>query len=250
PATPWPPNHLPADGTRPQPGLTEAQSSAWVRDMFARVAPRYDLLNRLLTLQIDRLWRWRTARRLAPGLSPQSRVLDLCCGTGDLLAALEHATPARYLGADFCLPMLVRTRAKSPAPLIEADGLKLPLRDASLHLITIGFGFRNFVNYRAALTELFRVLAPGGRLAILEFTRPPYALVRAWMAFWNRFVLHPLGHLLSGQQDAYQYLPDSVARFPDAPSLAQLMRDSGFPHVEFSYFDLGIVALHIATKPL
>jgi demethylmenaquinone methyltransferase/2-methoxy-6-polyprenyl-1,4-benzoquinol methylase len=239
---------MPADGTRPQPGLSEAQSSAWVRDMFGRVAPRYDLLNRILSLQIDRLWRWRTARRLAPGLSPQSRVLDLCCGTGDLLAALERAAPARYLGVDFCLPMLVRTRAKSPAPLIEADGLRLPLRDASLDLITIAFGFRNFVNYRAALSELLRVLAPGGRLAILEFTRPPYAPVRAWMSFWNRYVMDPLGRLLSGQRDAYQYLPESVSRFPDAPTLALWIRQAGFSQVRYSYFDLGIVALHIATK--
>lgn len=240
---------MPAAGTRPRPDFNEAQASAWVRDMFGRVAPRYDLLNRILSLQIDRLWRWRTARRLALGLTPESRVLDLCCGTGDLLAALERTTPARYLGADFCMPMLERTRTKSPAPLIEADGLKLPLRDASLDLITIGFGFRNFVNYRAGLTELYRVLAPGGRLAILEFTRPPYAPVRAWMAFWNRYVMDPLGRLISGQRDAYQYLPESVSRFPDAQTLAQMMRDSGFTSVDFTYFDLGIVALHIATKP-
>lgn len=238
-----------ASGTTPKPGLSEAQASAWVRDMFARVAPRYDLLNRLLSLQIDRLWRWRTARLLKPYLTPQARVLDLCCGTGDLLAALERTAPARYLAADFCFPMLVRTREKSPAPLLEADGLRLPFPPNKLDLITIGFGFRNFVNYRAGLMELHRVLAPGGRLAILEFTRPPSALVRGWMSFWNRFIMDPLGRLISGQGDAYKYLPESVARFPDGPTLASLMTETGFTEVTYRYFDLGIVALHLARKP-
>ena len=235
-------------GTKPKPGLTEAESSAWVREMFGRVAPRYDLLNRLLSLQIDRLWRWRTARILRPGIQPESRVLDLCCGTGDLLAALEAIAPARYIGADFCFPMLVRTRGKSTAALVEADGLRLPLGDQSLDLITIGFGFRNFVNYRQGLRELLRVLRPGGRLAVLEFTQPPSALVRGFMAFWNRYVMDPIGRMVSGQGDAYQYLPESVSRFPDAPLLAVMMREEGYSEVEFRYFDLGIVALHIARK--
>lgn len=216
--------------------------------MFGRVAPRYDLLNHLLSMQIDRLWRWRTARILKPYLRPDSVVLDLACGTGDLICALEKAAPARYIGADFCFPMLVRTREKSAVPLVEADGLHLPLRDQTLDLITIGFGFRNFVYYRAGLDELLRVLKPGGRLAILEFTQPPTALVRGFMAVWNKYILDPLGRLVSGQSDAYQYLPDSVARFPDAKTLAGMMRDQGFADVHYRYFDLGIVALHIGRK--
>lgn len=237
-------------GTKPKPDFTEAESSAWVRDMFGRVAPRYDLLNRILSFQVDRLWRWRTARILKPWIQPESRVLDLCCGTGDLLAALESAIPARYLGADFCFPMLLLTHQKSKAPLVEADGLHLPLRDNCLDLITIGFGFRNFVNYRSGLDELLRVLKPGGRLAILEFTQPPNILVKGFMNAWNRWVMNPVGRLVSGQGDAYQYLPESVSRFPDALLLTQMMREQGFGEVSFRYFDAGIVALHLAQKSL
>jgi demethylmenaquinone methyltransferase/2-methoxy-6-polyprenyl-1,4-benzoquinol methylase len=236
-------------GTKPKPNLTEAESSAWVRDMFGRVAPRYDLLNRILSMQIDRLWRWRTARILKPWLEPQARVLDLCCGTGDLLVALETVAPARYIGADFCFPMLVRTNEKSKAPLLEADGLHLPLQSNTLDLITIGFGFRNFVNYRGGLDELLRVLKPGGHLAILEFTQPPSGLVRGFMGFWNRYVMDPIGRLVSGQGDAYQYLPESVSRFPDAPLLAGMMGERGFIEVSYRYFDAGIVALHLGQKP-
>lgn len=239
---------MPATGTKPQPGLSEAESSAWVRDMFGRVAPRYDLLNRVLSLRIDRLWRWRTARALKPFLTPGSVVLDLCCGTGDLLQALQRVAPAIYIGADFCYPMLVRTRAKSSAPLIEADGLRLPIASGSLDLVTIGFGFRNFVNYRAGLVELLRVLKPGGRLAILEFTQPPAAPVRAFMQLWNRWVMYPMGRWLSGQGDAYEYLPESVQRFPNAQALAGMMTAEGFGDVDFRYFDLGIVALHLGRK--
>lgn len=238
-----------SSGTKPRPDFDEVQASAWVRNMFGRVAPRYDLLNRILSLQIDRIWRWRTARLLRPSIQPSSLVLDLCCGTGDLLAALESIAPAHYIGADFCFPMLVRTREKSIAPLLEADGLRLPLGRDRLDLITIGFGFRNFVNYRSGLDELLRVLKPGGQLAILEFTKPPSTLVRGFMSFWNRYVMNPIGRLISGQQDAYQYLPESVARFPAAPELAEMMTSQGFVNVSYRYFDLGIVALHIAAKP-
>ncbi len=237
-----------APGTRPRADYDEAQSSAWVRDMFGRVAPRYDLLNRVLSMQVDRIWRWRTARILKPYLRPDSPVLDLCCGTGDLLVALENVAPARYIAADFCFPMLVRTREKSRAPLLEADGLKLPVGDNRFELITIGFGFRNFVNYRRGLEELRRVLKPGGRLAILEFTQPPSAIVRGFMGFWNRWVMDPVGRLVSGERDAYRYLPESVSRFPAAPELAAMMTAAGFVEVDYRYFDLGIVALHIARK--
>lgn len=235
-------------GTKPRPELSEEEASRWVRGMFSRVAPRYDLLNRLLSFQLDRVWRWRTARILRPYLSPQARVLDLACGTGDLLAALEAVAPAQYLAADFCLPMLVRTREKSSAPLLEADGLRLPFADATLDLITIGFGFRNFANYRAGLLEMQRVLRPGGRVAILEFTTPPTLAVRGFMNLFNRYVMGPAGRWLSGQGDAYEYLPDSVKRFPAAAELASLMRDSGLEAVTYRYFDLGIVALHMGVR--
>ena len=227
---------------------TEEESSAWIRGMFGRVAPRYDLLNRVLSLQIDRLWRWRTARILAPTIRPDSIVLDLACGTGDLLQALENAAPARYIGADFCHPMLIRTRSKSKAPLVEADGLRLPVADSSIDLITIAFGFRNFVNYPKGLVEVLRVLKPGGQLAILEFTQPPSIFVRGFMRVWNGWVIHPIGRWLSGQGDAYEYLPESVQRFPDGPKLAAMMTTAGFSQVTYRYFDLGIAALHLGRK--
>lgn len=236
-------------GTKPRPDLDERSASLWVRDMFARVAPRYDLLNGVLSFQTDRVWRWRTARRLRPFLHKNALVLDLCCGTGDLLRSLESAGQARIVGADFCHPMLIRTAEKSQAPLLEADGLQLPLADSRFDVVTVAFGLRNFANYPRGIAEIYRVLKPGGRVAILEFTTPPYAATRAFMGFWNRWVTAPLGRLISGQGDAYSYLPESVARFPDAPLLAQLLREAGFSSVEFTYFDAGIVALHLAVKP-
>jgi demethylmenaquinone methyltransferase/2-methoxy-6-polyprenyl-1,4-benzoquinol methylase len=216
--------------------------------MFARVAPRYDLLNRVLSFQIDRIWRWRTARILKPYLTKSARVLDLACGTGDLLRSLESAGEAAIVGADFCHPMLVRTAAKSQAPLLEADGLALPIANDSFDLLTIAFGFRNFSNYRKGLAEMRRVLRPGGRLAILEFTTPRSPFTRAFLTVWCRFIMGPLGRWISGQGDAYEYLPDSVKRFPDAPALAASMREAGFSEVTYRYFDLGMVALHLGRK--
>jgi demethylmenaquinone methyltransferase/2-methoxy-6-polyprenyl-1,4-benzoquinol methylase len=235
-------------GTKPRPEFDEQQASRWVRDMFSRVAPRYDLLNRVLSMQTDRVWRWRTARLLRPWLRKDALVLDLCCGTGDLLLALERAGEAKVIGADFCHPMLVRTGEKSDAPLVEADGLELPVADGRFDLVTAAFGFRNFANYERGLREMLRVLKPGGRVAILEFTTPPYALTRWFLGWWNRWVMGPVGRLVSGQGDAYAYLPESVARFPDAPRLAEMMREAGFAEVEYRYFDVGIVALHLGVR--
>lgn len=235
-------------GTKPKPELGEQEASRWVRDMFGRVAPRYDLLNRVLSFQIDRIWRWRTAKLLRKELRPGAKVLDLCCGTGDLLTALEREGDATLIGGDFCHPMLVRTASKSRAPLVGADGLKLPLRDASVDLVTVGFGFRNFANYRKGLEEMQRVLKPGGRVAILEFTPPPYWLTRVWMDWWSRWVMGPLGRWISGQGDAYEYLPNSVKRFPAAPELEAEMKAVGFLDTSYRYFDVGIVALHLGRK--
>ncbi len=235
-------------GTKPRPELSEEEASRWVRGMFGRVAPRYDLLNRLLSFQTDRVWRWRTARILRPYLRPEARVLDLCCGTGDLLEALEGQGKARYLGADFCRPMLEKTGLKSNAPLLEADGLRLPLVEGAMDVVTIAFGFRNFANYRRGLEELLRVLKPGGRVAILEFTPPPYWVTRAFMGAWSKWVMGPLGRWISGEGEAYDYLPSSVSRFPEAGELAAMMRETGFADVKYRYFDVGIVALHIGVK--
>jgi demethylmenaquinone methyltransferase/2-methoxy-6-polyprenyl-1,4-benzoquinol methylase len=231
------------------PGVSnEKQAGKWVRSMFGRVAHRYDLLNHLLSFQADRYWRWRTVRALRDILARDDAVvLDICCGSGDLTLALARGGAARVYGSDFCHPMLVEAARKSirqPVPLFESDALALPLEASSLDLITVAFGFRNLANYRAGLREMRRVLKPGGRVAILEFTRPPNAAFRALYNFYSRYILPAIGGLISGSREAYTYLPDSVSKFPDAPRLAAEMAEAGFSGVGYRYLTGGIVALH------
>jgi demethylmenaquinone methyltransferase/2-methoxy-6-polyprenyl-1,4-benzoquinol methylase len=240
-----------ATGTTPEGARSEQEASRWVRSMFGRVAHRYDLANHLLSANIDRTWRSHTVMRVRDILiRPDSRVLDLACGTGDMLMALETEAKRRLIGSDFCHPMLEGaaaklSRANMASVLVEADGLALPLGDASLDLITIGFGYRNFANYRAGLNEMRRVLRPGGALAILEFTQPPNKTFAAVYNWYSRRVLPIIGGAISGAPEAYRYLPESVRKFPDAPGLAAMMRESGFTSVEWEYLTCGIVALHI-----
>src|SRR5947209_947402 len=161
-------------GTTPKGISDERQAAAWVRDMFGQVAPRYDLLNHLLSANIDKLWRARTVERVSSILSrPDARILDLCCGTGDLTIALRQKAAGQVLGSDFCHPMLTAAQRKTKIPFFEADALTLPVSDESFDLVTVAFGFRNLANYEAGLKELRRVLRPGGLLAILEFSTPP-----------------------------------------------------------------------------
>lgn len=243
----------PAHGTTPPGAETEDQAAGYVRNMFGSVAGRYDLLNHLLSFQTDRYWRARTVRRVAPILTrPEARVIDLCCGTGDLMLALESRRAARVYGSDFCHPMLVEAGRKVAArrgrsALFEADALRLPLPDASFDLITVAFGFRNFANYRKGLVELRRILRPGGQLAILEFSQPPNALFRAAYNWYSTKVLPRIGALISGSSDAYTYLPESVRKFPSCDELAAEMRGCGFAEVTYTRMTFGIVALHIGT---
>lgn len=235
-----------ARGTTPQGATDEEQAARWVRGMFGRVAGRYDLLNHVLSFQVDRYWRARTVARVAHVLRrEEARVLDVCCGTGDLLLALERRRGAACWGSDFCHPMLVEAARKGGARLFEADALRLPLRDGGLDLVTVAFGFRNFVNYRRGLAELRRVLRPGGVVAILEFSTPPNALFRGLYGFYSRRVLPKIGAWISGQRDAYTYLPESVRKFPGAEELAAEMREAGFERVEFERMTFGTVALHL-----
>jgi demethylmenaquinone methyltransferase/2-methoxy-6-polyprenyl-1,4-benzoquinol methylase len=236
-------------GSTPEGARTEQEASRWVRGMFGRVAPRYDLANHLLSFNIDRYWRAHTVRRTREILErPGARVLDICCGTGDLVLALaKQGRP--ILGSDFCHPMLVAAHQKvkkqrAAAVLFESDALNLPLRDASLDLLTVAFGFRNLANYESGLAEMRRVLRPGGMAAILEFTTPPNALFGAFYHLYCRRILPYLGGLISGSRDAYTYLPESVRKFPAAPELASMMRSAGFSEVNFEYLTGGIVALH------
>lgn len=249
-------------GTRPEGALSEADASKKVRDMFTQIAPRYDLLNHLLSLQLDRLWRARAAKRLKPILDrPDARVLDLCCGTGDLAFSLARAGKARIIGADFAHTMLVRAKEKSatlasaggghatiPIPFFEADALRLPFANASFDLVTIAFGFRNLANYEAGLREIQRVLKPDGTLAILEFTEPPDGLLGDLYRWYFCTVLPKIGGLISGDQTAYKYLPKSVARFFRPAELAAFMTALGFQSVDYRVWTLGTVVLHTAIR--
>ena len=237
-------------GTAPPGARNEREAAAWVRGMFARVARRYDLANHLLSFNIDRLWRARTVRRVRPMLErPGARVLDICCGTGDLTLALARECRTPVLGSDFCHPMLVAARGKGAAGLFEADALRLPLRDASLDLVTVAFGFRNLANYRVGLAEMRRVLRPAGMAAILEFSEPPNAGFAALYHFYSRRILPLIGGALSGSREAYTYLPESVRKFPSAEELAKEMRRAGFREVRYERFSGGIVALHLGVTP-
>lgn len=239
-------------GTIPIGEASEQDSARWVREMFGRIAPRYDLLNHLLSFNIDRVWRRRLIASVAPILErPDAVALDLCCGTGDVMLAMAARAKGSVYGSDFSHPMLTAAHSKAlsanAAPLLfEADGLSLPLADRSLDLITIAFGFRNFANYRAGLAEIVRVLRPGGTVAILEFAPPPDTLFGRLYTFYSRRVLPKLGGLISGSPEAYEYLPQSVSRFPDPGELAQEMRRSGFAAVRFELLTGGSVALHVA----
>jgi demethylmenaquinone methyltransferase/2-methoxy-6-polyprenyl-1,4-benzoquinol methylase len=241
-------------GTTPDGTHSEQEASRWVRSMFGRVAPRYDLANHLLSANVDRYWRSHTVARVRDVLRrPETRALDLACGTGDLLIALERAAGGagrQLIGSDFCHPMLTGAgtklgRERLRSVLVESDALALPFADASLDLITIAFGYRNLANYRAGLDEMRRVLRPGGAVAILEFTQPPNRSFAAVYNWYSRKVLPILGGAISGAPEAYRYLPESVRKFPDAPGLASLMKEAGFQPVEWEYLTFGIAALHI-----
>ncbi len=233
-------------GTTPEGARTEQEAAAWVRGMFGRIAHRYDLANHLLSFRCDRAWRRHTARAVRSTIGrPDARALDICCGTGDLLAAVAR-TGATTFGSDFCHPMLVEARRKFPAAgLFEADALRLPVRDASLDAITVAFGFRNLANYEAGLREMRRVLRGGGVAAILEFSQPRNRCFAALYNFYSRRVLPWIGGAISGNRDAYAYLPESVRKFPSAEELAGEMRRAGFREVRYELLTGGIVALHM-----
>ena len=239
-------------GTTPHGTTSEVEASRWVRAMFGRVAHRYDAANHVLSMNIDKLWRARTVAAVREDIrDPQARVLDLCCGTGDLMMALEKARGAAVMGSDFCHPMLLGAAKKSSrTPLFEADALQLPLSEGSLDVVTIAFGYRNFANYEAGLRELRRVTKPGGKLAILEFSQPPNRAFAQLYNWYSRRILPLVGGMLTGNRDAYSYLPESVRKFPGAEELAAMMRRAGFTDVRFERMTCGIVALHTGTIEL
>ncbi len=246
-----------AMGTRPDGVEDEREAARHVRKMFAGIAPRYDLLNRVLSLSLDRVWRNRVAARFRNVLGrADSRALDLCCGTGDLTLALLRQSCGTVIGSDFAHPMLTRAEAKSRTPgssgklagYVEADALGLPFADASFDLVTLAFGFRNLANYNGGLQEIARVLRPGGHIGILEFSEPRAALFGALYRFYFTKILPRIGKAISGDNSAYTYLPNSVRKFPAPAELADRMSETGFSDVRYELWSGGIVALHRGVK--
>lgn len=221
--------------------------------MFAGIAGRYDLLNHLLSGNIDKRWRRLVARTLQSSLVEGARVLDVACGTGDLSLVLEGAGEAHVVGLDFCRPMLevARDKAETKArriPFVEGDALRLPFADESFDVVTIAFGLRNLASVEDGLRELRRVLRRAGRIAVLEFSDPVVPGFRALFRFYFTRVLPRIGGLVSGSRGAYEYLPDSVSKFPDQKRLASLMREVGFEEVEYKNLTGGIAALHTGAR--
>ena len=240
---------------KPGPGIPSVgdkqDKAADVQQMFASIAPRYDLLNRVLSLGVDRRWR-RAAATEALLLSP-ARLLDVATGTGDFALELKAASPdTQVIGCDFVPQMLTLARRKAGARRLEitfeaGDALKLPYPEASFEALTCAFGFRNFADYERGLCEFWRVLKPGGRLVILEFPPPAEGLFGQVFRFYFRQVLPRIGAVISGNAGAYQYLPESVLAFPDPPRLARLMHATGFAP-RYRLLSGGIAALHVGDK--
>ena len=240
-------------GATPEPAGVD-KSGDRVRGMFAEIAPRYDLVNRLLSGGIDVLWRRTTVRRAPP--PPAGAMLDVCCGTGDLaLAYAAKAEPAvRIVASDFCRPMLDRGEVKAAKAgraieWVEADAMRLPFDDAAFDLVTVAFGLRNIADTSRGLAEMARVTKPGGKLAILEFSLPRSAVIRAGYLWYFRNVLPRLGNAVARNgSDAYTYLNQSVEEFPSGERLAALVRAAGYDAVELIPLTFGIATLTIATR--
>lgn len=238
----------------------DRDKGARVRAMFSDIAPTYDLLNGLLSFGVDRRWRAQAAAGAlaalpAPGAGPRPRVLDVACGTGDLTLALKRQRPdAEVTGADFAEPMLELARAKArrrgaEVSFVVADGTALPFPDASFDVVTIGYGLRNFADPDAGLREFRRVLRPGGRLAVLEFPPPPRGPFGTLFRFYFRRLLPRLGGLVSGERQAYAYLPESVLGFLTPEELTRRLQAAGFTGVGHESQTFGVSALHLADVP-
>lgn len=234
------------------------EHSRRVREMFGVIAGRYDLLNHLLSGNIDKRWRRLVAKSVYSSLAlphHNRAVLDVACGTGDLSLTLVENGDARIIGLDFCRPMLEiakskATRDKVALPFIEGDALQLPFNAASFDAITIAFGLRNLADVSSGIIELTRVLRPGGRLFVLEFSKPQTPVLRSLFKLYFTKVLPLFGGLISGSRQAYEYLPDSVTHFPDQQGLAKIMSSAGLNEVSFKNLTGGIAALHIGKRPV
>ena len=239
------------NGTRTANEIEHAKA---VRAMFSGIAGRYDLLNHVLSLNIDKRWRKLVRQNLQHILDdPQALVLDVACGTGDLSIELQSHAKAKVIGTDFCRPMLSVAAEKNGAnslsiPYVEGDAMNLGFASDSFDAATIAFGLRNLSNFADGLAELRRILKPGGRLVVLEFSSPVVPGFRQLFNFYFTRVLPRIGGAVSGSRGAYQYLPDSVSKFPDQKRLVALMRETGFDNVEYANLTGGIAAIHTGTK--
>ena len=248
----------PVIGATPE-GATGPNSAARaVRDMFTSIAPRYDLLNHVLSFNVDRLWWRRAARTFRHILSrPEAHVLDLCCGTGDMTFALRKQSkksPAEIVGADFSHSMLQRARIKSASDTdlgspvwVEADALNLPFPGTSFDLVTSAFGFRNLVDYDAGLREIMRVLRPGGECGILDFGEPKGVMGTLYRIYFKQ-VLPRVGTAISGVRGPYAYLPTSVERFPSPKEMLTRMKNAGFAEATWAPYTFGIAGLYRGKK--
>lgn len=241
-------------GARPA-GTSDPQAAAnAVREMFNTISPRYDLLNHVLSMNVDRYWWWRTARRFRHILrDKKANVLDLCCGTGDMAFALYRQAGrdgASITGADFARNMLDRAEAKgrgTPLKWVEADALNMPFTSGNFQLVTSAFGFRNLADYDAGLREIARVLTADGEIGILDFGEPK-GLLGKFYRFYFKHVLPRIGTLLSGVRGPYAYLPASVEKFPEPEEMLQRMRAAGFSQVSYAPYTFGIAGLYWGKK--
>jgi len=233
------------------------KSEARVRRMFGQIAGSYDFLNHALSLNIDKRWRTTTARLVPPNPADAAPILDLCTGTGDLALTYHRATNGAVpvVGADFCHEMLVRAaekakRAGAAIPFVEADAQALPFPDDAFQLVTVAFGLRNVTDPDRGLREMVRVAKPGGRVAVLEFSRPRNRLIGWGYGLYFRRVLPLIGQVVSrSRENAYNYLPRSVLAFPDGDALADRMRAAGLADVWFRPLTFGVATLYVGTKP-
>jgi demethylmenaquinone methyltransferase/2-methoxy-6-polyprenyl-1,4-benzoquinol methylase len=234
--------------------VDELKHARAVREMFGGIARRYDFLNHFLSVNTDKRWRRLVRRKLADVLElPGAVVLDVACGTGDLAAELQRGSAAKIIGTDFCRPMLAVAAEKNQKndtaiPYIEGDAMSLPFADEEFDAVTIAFGLRNLSNFEEGLKELRRVLKQGGRLAVLEFSAPVVPGFRQAFQFYFSHVLPRIGGAVSGSRGAYEYLPDSVSKFPDQKNLVMMMESVGFAHVEYQNLTGGIAAIHLGTR--
>jgi demethylmenaquinone methyltransferase/2-methoxy-6-polyprenyl-1,4-benzoquinol methylase len=247
----------PQDGAGDRRAVTVTQPGRdprRIETLFDRIVPRYDLMNRLMTAGLDRRWRRMAADEAAP--SPGAPLLDACCGTGDLSLALRGRYPeSPVTGLDFSAARLARAREKAAASrlgaidFVRGDMLALPFADGAFAAATVGWGIRNVADLGRALSELRRVIRPCGRIVVLEATRPVGTLSRGFHAVWFERAVPLAGGLLTGEREAYAYLPDSVRSFPTAEGLVEEMRSAGFERVRFRRFGLGAMAMHVGTVP-